>query len=91
MIKSCWNCQKKIKESVKFKSVCEHCLAYLHCCLGCQYYQIGKPNNCLIPGTDLVRDREINNYCEDFKVLEGVQKINRPSVDEISKKLFGDE
>ena len=28
----------------------------------------GKPNDCAVPGTEYVRDREAANFCEEFKV-----------------------
>ncbi len=50
----------------------------------------GKPNECYIPGTETIRDREANNYCDDFKPVTH-QKIDQgPSIEDVSKRLFED-
>lgn len=70
MIVLCWKCKKEAAETgvkIGFRATCPHCDADLHACTACRYYSPGKPNDCLVPGTDYVRDREANNLCEDFK------------------------
>ena len=67
---NCWKCKKLASEKgvkVGFRAVCPHCDTDLHTCTGCRYYSPGKPNDCMVPGTDYVRNREANNFCEDFK------------------------
>lgn len=75
---NCWKCAKSINdESVKiaFRSVCPHCGVDLHTCTNCKYYAPGKPNDCIVPGTEWVRDREKSNLCEDFRVkVDPLQK-----------------
>lgn len=90
MSRTCWNCQHIAEGPIHFKTVCEKCLAYLHCCMGCQYYSIGKPNHCLVPGTDPVRERDQGNYCDEFKVKEKGDRPKGPSLDDVSKRLFGE-
>lgn len=53
---------------IGFRAVCPHCGIDLHTCTNCRYYAPGKPNDCAVPGTDFVRDREAANFCEEFKV-----------------------
>lgn len=68
---NCWKCQKEIKEMIDkigFRAECPHCGADLHTCTNCRYYSPGKPNDCLIPGTEWIKDREARNFCEDFAV-----------------------
>ncbi len=90
MTNFCWKCHKEAPSVIHFKSTCDHCSSYLHCCLGCRFHTPGKPNECHIPGTETIRDREANNYCDDFKPITH-QKIDQgPSVEDISKRLFGD-
>lgn len=91
MTDTCWKCGASVEEKVQFRSICEHCFAYLHCCKGCSNYCVGKPNDCLIPATDPISDREKNNYCEDFKILKGSNNTKKTSVDEVSKKLFKED
>lgn len=76
---NCWKCKKQIGETpskIAFRAVCPLCGVDLHTCTNCRYYAIGKPNDCLIPGTEYVRDREASNLCEDFKL-----KTDSPSSD----------
>lgn len=87
----CWECGKPVDNTIQFKTICESCFTYLHCCKGCRFYQQGKPNDCLIPGTEQIADREANNYCDDFKPITSFQKRCKPNIDEISKRLFKDE
>ncbi len=68
---NCWKCNKNISEvpaKIGFRAVCPHCDVDLHVCKNCRYYSPGKPNDCAVPGTDYIRDREAANFCEEFKV-----------------------
>ncbi|MBI5273222.1 MAG: hypothetical protein HY861_04490 [Chlamydiia bacterium] len=52
---------------VGFRASCPHCSSDLHACIGCRYYAVGKPNDCIVPGTEFIKDREAANFCEEFK------------------------
>lgn len=84
----CNKCKKLAVEhgvKVGFRAECPHCGADLHTCTHCRYYSPGKPNDCLVPGTEYVRDREANNFCDDFKP----KTKNAPSQDrDTEKKKF---
>ena len=76
---NCWKCGRLISEmpiKIGFRAVCQHCGNDLHVCVNCRYYSPGKPNDCAVPGTEWIRDREANNFCEEF----------RPKVDSVSNK-----
>ena len=65
----CWKCHKVVSElpiKVGFRAQCQHCEADLHVCMGCRYYAPGKPNDCAVPGTEWIKDREAMNFCEEF-------------------------
>lgn len=67
----CWKCKKPFSDlnvKIGFRAVCPHCDTDLHSCKNCRYYSIGKPNDCAVPGTDYIRDREAANFCEEFKI-----------------------
>jgi len=81
----CWLCKAPI-EKIGFRTVCT-CGACLHACKGCRYYQIGLPNDCKILNTETVRDREGNNFCEEFAPLQYPQ--HKESIQE-SKQKFED-
>ena len=68
----CWKCRQLISEvpiKVGFRAQCPQCGIDLHTCKGCRYYTPGKPNDCAVPNTDFVRDREAMNFCEEFAPL----------------------
>ncbi len=67
----CWKCGVELatERKLSFRAVCEACGTSLHCCKNCQNYTPGKPNDCSIPGTDFISDREANNFCEEFQLL----------------------
>lgn len=73
-MKSCYRCgnpwESITKKQPGVKEICRKCNAYLHCCLNCRWYTPGKPNNCMIPNTDKVVDREGPNFCDDFEIKE---------------------
>ena len=69
----CWKCDFDMEDpslgKLPFRSTCDKCGSWLHCCKNCKYYTPGLPNDCYIPGTDFVADREGCNFCEEFKLL----------------------
>lgn len=90
----CWKCGAPLLLSssgkVAPKAICDICFAYLHCCKNCKNYQVGLPNNCKIPGTEYIADREANNYCDEFVLLAQFlgQAQSKKNSDE--KKRFDD-
>lgn len=73
---------------IGFRAVCIHCDVDLHVCKNCRYYSPGKPNDCIVPGTETIQDRERSNLCEEFKPktrLEETASLDR------AYRLFGEE
>ncbi|NGX62964.1 MAG: hypothetical protein KR126chlam6_00368 [Candidatus Anoxychlamydiales bacterium] len=90
----CFKCKKKLdlpSKKIGFKQTCFFCEVDLHVCKNCKYYSIGKPNDCVVPNTEYVRDREKYNFCEDFKFKESLDDAKTKDKKDISKKLFEDE
>lgn len=88
----CWKCGKELDmplRQVPFRFTCSFCDAYQHCCVNCHNYQIGLPNNCKVPGTEYIADRENINFCEDFLLL-GKPPKPKPTKEDIAKRLFGE-
>lgn len=73
---------------IGFRAVCIHCDCDLHVCKNCRYYSVGKPNDCLVPGTDSIRDREQSNLCEEFKPKTMIQESKDKHR---SRQIFGDD
>lgn len=89
----CWKCAAELADppanKLSFRATCDKCLAWLHCCRNCKNYKPGQPNDCLIPGTDYIADREASNFCDEF-VLQGSGPSKGPSRSDIERRLFGD-
>jgi len=87
----CYKCQKELSITGKilFRATCEHCDVDLHTCKNCRHYFPGKPNDCNVPETEHVKDRERSNLCEDFSYIEKAPQKKTAKVDDISKRLFG--
>lgn len=78
-----------------FKEYCLKCSAWLHSCLHCRFHRRTAPNQCEIPGTEAVRDREGLNFCEAFEFREGKpETLNLEKQQEARERLeslFQDE
>jgi hypothetical protein len=86
----CWTCGTLLQEGLgklSFRAVCDRCGAALHCCQNCKYYKVGRPNDCMVPGTEWVADRSANNFCEEFSPLG---KPPSSTKDDSAKKRFDD-
>jgi hypothetical protein len=86
----CWKCRKVVSEvpiKIGFRAACPHCSSDLHVCKNCRYYALGKPNDCLVPGTEYIRDREAANFCEEFKPL--IHSAST-SIDERARRILGE-
>jgi len=79
-----------------FKEICHNCDAYLHCCRNCRFHKPTAHNQCYIPDTEYVANRDGLNFCEEFVFREG-----KPASSEKADKqqqardalagLFGDD
>ena len=88
----CWKCGKQAIDPmtrVGFRAACPHCEMDLHVCKNCRYYAPGKPNDCAVPGTEYIRDREAANFCEEFRP----KSYDPKSSDALkrARRLFGEE
>lgn len=89
---NCWKCGGALdlpSKKISFRALCDHCHAWLHCCKNCVNYKPGLPNDCKIPGTDYIADREAGNFCEEF-VLLGKPPSATARPDDVSQRLFGE-
>lgn len=89
----CWKCQKNVEDfegRVPFRSSCDHCASWLHVCVNCKHYKPGLPNDCAVPDTPIVSDREKYNFCEDFSLSTSVPE-KKNDIADAEKRLFGDD
>lgn len=89
---NCWNCGAPLNiiGKVSFRASCDVCHASLHCCQNCVYYKPGLPNDCMVPNTDYIADRQANNFCEEFKIL-GKSPEKKVDPNDVERKLFGEK
>lgn len=74
---------------IGFRSECLHCGVSLHVCKNCRNYRPGKPNDCLVPGTDPISDREAMNFCEDFSLAPSTPTTDAEAARKKARKLLG--
>ncbi len=88
----CWKCHREIDvgSKVSFRAACLLCGIDLHVCKNCRYYTLGKPNDCSVPGTEYIRDREAMNFCEDF-VLKKPLSATPDDPLKKAKQIFGED
>jgi len=90
----CWKCKKLISEEpmkIGFRTQCPHCEIDLHVCVNCRHYSPGKPNDCNVPGTPYIKDREVMNFCEDFSLKTPTSYKPKDDIKNHFKSLFKDE
>jgi hypothetical protein len=89
----CWKCGTDLPDppmgKLPFRALCDRCSAWLHCCKNCRNYHPGLPNDCAVPGTEYIADREAVNFCEEFQLL-GLPPAKTADPNEVAKKLFKD-
>lgn len=91
----CWKCGKSFilepGAKLSFRASCDHCGAYLHVCKGCRFYSPGRRNDCLVPDTPPIADREMANFCEEFEPALKASSGPTENLSDVEKRLFGDD
>lgn len=96
-MKRCHQCKTpwiSEKKEPAVKEYCEHCSAYLHCCLNCHFYDPTRHNECAIPTTDWVADKAGANFCDEFQFREDAAQDGNGEEQQARKKLgllFGED
>ena len=97
----CQRCKAEVGEhdrklKVERQDVCPKCGVSLHACVMCRHFDRNVNNQCRIPGTEWVADRERSNFCDEFEFITagpGADTDQGPSVQDKVKdeldKLFG--
>jgi hypothetical protein len=96
-MKRCHSCGcvwESTKRQPAVKEFCEGCGAYLHCCLNCRFHDPAKHNQCAIPNTDWVADKEGANFCDEFEFREAPAANGEPAAQAEARNrldsLFGE-
>lgn len=97
-MKRCYKCGKEWvsdKKQPSFKEFCDNCTAYLHCCRNCRFHDPHAHNQCKIPTTEWVGDREGPSFCEDFEFADTTENSADAEGQQQARDgfqgLFGDE
>lgn len=67
---------------------CPKCGFDLHTCRNCKHHDIRYNNECRIPETESVRDRERSNFCDQFEISPGREGTDQPDKAEEARKKF---
>ncbi|WP_246473193.1 hypothetical protein [Treponema parvum] len=77
----CWKCGNSIAQGtfISRTSECPVCGADLHSCKNCRFYSPGSYYDCRETVSELVRDKEKSNFCDNFTiklVFSGISEKN---------------
>jgi hypothetical protein len=72
----CWKCRQPLtlEGRVGRQDLCPHCLAALHACRNCTFWDTGAHNQCREPQAAYVPDREGGNFCDYFVFAEAAEE-----------------
>ena len=81
--KVCHHCHKEIPWDTRIlrTETCPWCASDLHVCLNCKFHDVSRHNECLVPNTDRVKERDRANYCNDFVFRDGEPEDDRAQID----------
>jgi hypothetical protein len=91
-MKRCHKCAKEYVSAKKQpgpKDTCEFCMAYLHSCVNCRFYEEHAHNSCYIPTTDWVADKEGPNFCDEFEFADADSKSGKDTGKDHARDAFG--
>ena len=92
MIKvQCFSCGtvNELADRVGRRDECEKCMADLHACKNCRFYDPGAYNECKESSADVVREKEESNFCDYFEPGDGTfQKDQKADLLAQAEALF---
>lgn len=68
----CFKCQTLLEfvDSIGFREECSKCMADVHVCKNCKFYDATAYNECREPVAEVVLEKERANFCEFFQPRE---------------------
>lgn len=88
----CFSCgtENQVAERIGRRDECEKCMADLHCCKNCRFYDQSSYNECKEPSADVVREKAEANFCDYFEPGSGnYEKSDRENLLAAAEALFG--
>lgn len=88
MAKVCHFCKKELPYETRIlrTETCPWCRSDLHVCLNCRFHDPARYNECEVPTTDRVKERDRANHCGAFEYREGAPSEDT-SAQDAKKKL----
>ena len=89
---TCFSCgsENSPGERVGRRDECQKCMADLHVCKNCRFYDSTAYNECKEPSADVVREKQESNFCEYFEPGSGTfHKSNKEDLLAQAEALFG--
>lgn len=90
----CFSCgtENTVSERVGRRDECEKCMADLHVCKNCRFYDSSAYNECKETSADVVREKESSNFCDFFEPGGGTyQKSQKDELLAQAEALFGNK
>ena len=74
----CFACEtpNEVTDRVGRREGCSKCMADLHACKNCDFYDTSSYNECREVSADRVPEKETGNFCDFFKPGSGSHKKN---------------
>jgi len=69
----CFSCgtENQVAERVGRRDECQKCMADLHACKNCRFYDSSAYNECKETSADVVKEKEESNFCDFFEAGSG--------------------
>ena len=79
----CFSCgaENEVHERVGRRDECHKCMADLHVCKNCRFYDATAYNECKETSADVVREKESSNFCDFFEPGSG--QYNQSNKDDL--------
>ena len=88
----CFSCgtENEVVDKVGRRDECSKCMADLHACKNCRFYDPSAYNECKETSADVVREKEESNFCDYFEPGSGsFEKSNKDDLLAQAEALFG--
>ncbi len=84
----CWTCKHELAMEVKVqrRDECPACMADLHVCKNCRFWDPGYHNECRENAAYYIRDREKANFCMAFE-FKSTSEEDAAEADDARAKL----
>jgi hypothetical protein len=88
-MKHCHHCDEPIlSDYVSIRDACPHCGTDLHVCFNCVFYDPMSHHECREPQSELVRDKDKNNFCDYYRFkVEKRREKTRGETEEAKARL----